>query len=219
LAPPKTKVFALGPERRLFFASMFVEITLLLIGGLGNLAWDVTGRRVSARSRRQTRLARRRASLPLPAADEGAADPFEEIVAVAPVDFVERTRLTVEELDRVVDHFDLILLRAEAAESLLSDIVFIGAEAPRDRGRGLLSEWLDAVDGLSEDARARLDDLGLPDAILREGLGRELQRSHWPNSATAKEHLEATADEFEVAVGLLLGFLRTLGQASSDPYR
>lgn len=198
---------------------MFVEITLLLIGGLGNLAWDLTGRRVYARSRRQSRHARRRDSLPLPAADEGAADPFEQIAAVAPVEFVERTRLTVEELDRVVDHFDLILLRAEAAESLLSDIVYIGAEAPRERGRVLVSEWIDAVDSLSEDTRARLDDLGLPDAPLRESLARELHRSHWPHSATAKQHLEATAVEFEAAVGLLLGFLRVLAQASSDPYR
>lgn len=198
---------------------MIVEITLLILGGLGNLAWDLTGRRVSARSRRQTRLARRRDSLPLPAADESASDPFVDIAAVAPAVFVEHTRVIVEELDRVVDHFDLVLLRAEAAESLISDIVYIGGEAPRDRGRELLKVWLDAVDALPGDTLERLCDLGLPEPSVREIQARELQRSHWPNAATSKELLDATASDFEAAVGLLVGFLRTLGQASGDPYR
>jgi hypothetical protein len=198
---------------------MIVEVTLLLLGGLGNLAWDLTGRRVSARSRRQTRLARRRESLPLPAADESASDPFEGIAHVAPEPFIEQTRATVEELDRVVDHFDLVLLRAKAAESLISDIVWIGAEGPRDRGRELLRGWLDVVGNLPGDAFERLRDLGLPDVAIHAGLDRELQRSHWPNCTSSTELLDATANEFEAAVGLLVGFLRALGQASGDPYR
>lgn len=198
---------------------MIVEITLLLLGGLGNLAWDLTGRRVSARARRQNRLARRRDSLPLPAADESAADPFAGIAAVAPPAFVEHTRVTVEELDRVVDHFDLVLLRAQAAESLISDIVYIGGEAPRERGRELLQRWLEAVDALPGESLDRLRDLGLPDLSLREIQAREHQRSHWPNAATSTELLEATAGDFEAAIGLLVGFLRALGQGSGDPYR
>jgi len=198
---------------------MIVEITLLILGGLGNLAWDLTGRRVSARSRRQTRLARRRESLPLPAADESATDPFAGVVVVAPPAFLELTRVTVEELDRVVDHFDLVLLRAEAAESLISDIVFIGGEAPRERGRELLRSWLASVDGLAPDTLEHLRMLGLPDLALHDALQRELERSHWPNAATSTELLEATATELEAAVGLLLGFLRTLGQGNGDPYR
>ena len=113
---------------------MIVEVTLLILGGLGNLAWDLTGRRLSARSRRQSRHARRRDSLPLPAADETASDPFERIVAAAPEAFVEQTRVTVEELDRVVDHFDLIMLRAKAAESLI-----LGHRL--DWGRGAARAW------------------------------------------------------------------------------
>lgn len=200
---------------------MIVEITLLLIGGLGNLAWDVTGRRVSARSRRQSRLARRRDSLPLPAADETARDPFAEghVQAVAPPSFVEHTRVIVEELDRVVDHFDLVLLRAQAADSLISDIVYIGAEAPRERGRELLRTWLEGTASLPADTLERLRDLGLPDAALHAALEREHQRSYWPNAATSTELLDATAIDFEAAVGLLVGFLRTLGQLSCDPYR
>lgn len=198
---------------------MIVEITLLMLGGLGNLAWDLTGRRVSARSRRQTRLARRRDSVPLPAADESATDPFANIAVVAPPDFLEHTRVIVEELDRVVDHFDLVVLRAKAAESLISDIVFIGGEAPRSRGRELLRDWLAAVDQLPAQTLEHLQTIGLPDAALREALQRELQRSYWPNAATSTELLEATANEFEGAVGLLAGFLRTLGQGSGDPYR
>jgi hypothetical protein len=198
---------------------MIIEITLLIVGGLGNLAWDLTGRRVSARSRRQARHARRRESLPLPAADESATDPFAGIAVVAPKDFVEHTRVIVEELDRVVDHFDLVLLRAEAAQSLISDIVYIGGEAPRERGRGLLRVWLAAVDDLPADTLERLRELGLPDLALRDALTRELQRTHWPNAASSTELLDGTAIDFEAAVGLLVGFLRALGQHSGDPYR
>lgn len=198
---------------------MIVELTLLILGGLGNLAWDLTGRRVSARSRRQTRLARRRESLPLPAADESATDPFAGIAIVAPPAFLEHTRVTVEELDRVVDHFDLVLLRAEAAESLISDVVFIGSEAPRERGRELLRNWLAAVDELAPDTLEHLRMLGLPDDALREALAREHQRSYWPNAATSTELLDATANEFEATIALLVGFLRALGQSNGNPYR
>ncbi len=202
-----------------FVRAMIVEITLLLVGGLGNLAWDLTGRRVSARARRQTRHARRRESLPLPAADEGARDPFERIAAVAPEDFVAHTRVIVEELDRVVDHFDLVLLRAEAAETLISDIVYIGAEAPRERGRELLRTWLARVAELPEGTRERLRDLGLPDAALRELLRREQERSYWPNVGESKQLLDETAHALEAAVGQLVTFLRVLREAGGDPYR
>lgn len=208
-----------APSWGYFAAGMIVEITLLIVGGLGNLAWDLTGRRVSARARRQTRHARRRETLPLPAADESATDPFAGIAVIAPPAFVEHTRVTVEELDRVVDHFDLVLLRAEAAQSLISDIVYIGGEAPRERGRELLRSWIEAVDRLPADMLEHLRLLGLPDLGLRDALTREHQRSYWPNAASSTELLEATATEFEAAVGLLVGFLRTLGQHGRDPYR
>lgn len=206
-----------------------VEITLLVAAGLGNLAWDVTGRRVSARARRRSRRARRRESLPLPAADDSAADPFATVIGVAPGPFVERTRVTVEELDRVVDHFDLVLLRARAGESLIGDIVYVGAEGPRERGRELLRTWLEDVAALPVDLVDRLRDLGLPDQPLdaaltreyeRDGtLTREHQREHWPSTATTSVVLEATAKDFESAVIMLVAFLRTLTQVSGDPYR
>jgi hypothetical protein len=198
---------------------MIVEITLLLAAGLGNLAWDLTGRRVSARARRRARRDRRRESLPLPAPDDHARDPFERIAHLAPERFVELTRTTVEELDRVVDHFDLVLLRAEAGESLVGDIVYIGAEAPRERGRELLDAWLGEVAALPGDLCERLRDLGLPDRNLAKSLERERARSYWPNAATSHELLRATASDFEGAVVLLVGFLRTLTATSPDPYR
>jgi hypothetical protein len=198
---------------------MIVEITLLLAAGLGNLAWDLTGRRVQARSRRRSRRARRRESLPLPAADESAADPFAAVVGVAPDTFVELTRVTVEELDRVVDHFDLVLLRGEAGESMIGDIVYIGADVPRERGRELLRTWLEHVAALPPDVAERLRDLGLPDQPLDVALTREHQRSYFPNAATSTDLLEATAKEFESAVVMLVAFLRTLTQVGGDPYR
>lgn len=198
---------------------MIVEITLLIAAGLGNLAWDITGRRFSARARRRARHERRRASLPMPAADERASDPFAHVEAVAPPHFVELTRTTAEELDRVVDHFDLVLLRAEAGESLVGDIVYIGAEAPRERGRELLERWLSEVASLPGDVAERLRDLGLPDRALAEQLERERARCRLPQAATSHDLLGATAGELEGAVVSLVAFLRALTAATADPYR
>jgi hypothetical protein len=197
---------------------MIVEITLLLASGLGNLAWDVTGRRVRARQRRQARRERRRVNLPTLGTDEHARDPFNLVGALAPSEFIEVTRTTVEELDRVVDHFDLVVLRAEAGESLLRDVVFIGAERPRDRGRELMEAWLTAVARLPADASERLRDLGLPDRALQEAVERDRVRRQFPWT-NSHEILEATAAEFESVVVALIGFLRALMAATGDPYR
>ncbi|MFV8752399.1 hypothetical protein ACNOYE_17780 [Nannocystaceae bacterium ST9] len=198
---------------------MILEITLLIAAGLGNFAWDVTGRRVSARMRRRARRARRTCALPLPAAGEHAEDPLVELHGVAPAGFVELTCRTAEELDRVADHFDLVLLRAAAAESLLSDVVYVGAQTPRARGKESLDAWLAAVDDLPPGLADRLRECGLPDQALRELLLRERERGLWPHADTASDVLEQTAGEFEHAFALLGSFLRTLGEARRDPYR
>jgi hypothetical protein len=198
---------------------MIVEITLLIASGIGNLAWDVTGRRVRARQRRRARRERRRVSLPAPGTDEHASDPFEAIAANAPAEFIELTRTIVEELDRVVDHFDLVVLRAEAGESLVGDVVYIGAERPRERGRELIEAWLAGAARLSVDVVERLRDLGLPDRALQDAAERERARCQWPNAATSRDLLDATAVEFEAAVLALVGFLHALTAATSDPYR
>jgi hypothetical protein len=197
---------------------MMVEIVLLLASGLGNLAWDVTGRRVRARSRRRERRERRRVSLPAPGTDEHARDPFQLVGAQAPSEFIEVTRRTVEELDRIVDHFDLVVLRAEAGESLMRDVVFIGAERPRDRGRELIEEWLNAVARLPADASERLRDLGLPDRVLQEAVERDRVRRQFPWT-NSHEILEATATDLEGVVVALIAFLRALMAATGDPYR
>lgn len=157
----------------------------------------------------------------MPAADEGARDSFTELVGLAhaPAAFIEHTRTTAEELDRVVDHFDLVLLRAEAGESLALDIVYIGATAPRERGRELLGAWLSSAAELPVEIASRLRDLGLPDRLLAEALERERTRSHWPHADTASEVLTATAADFEAAFVALVAFLRTLTVAGRDPYR
>lgn len=200
---------------------MFVELTLLLTAAVGNVAWDLTGRRVSARARRRARRERRREHLPLPAPDEGAHDPFGELVRLthAPREFIEHTRVTAEELDRVVDHFDLVLLRAEAGESLAVDIVYIGSTQPRERGLELLETWLSAAAELPVEVAERLRDLGLPDRTLSEICERERTRSRWPSADSRSDLIMATAADFEATFLALVGFLRSLTVASADPYR
>lgn len=197
---------------------MIIEFTLLLAAGLGNVAWDVTGRRVSARARRRARHARRRCDLPLPAAGEQAEDPLVELEGLAPVSFLELTRRCAEELDRVVDHFDLVILRAEAAERLVEDVVYVGAQAPRARGKEVLDAWLVAVDGLAPTLLERLRDLGLPDLAVRELLDHERWRTT-VSRADKSELLEQTAAEFERAFVLLGTFLRSVGEVRHNPYR
>lgn len=197
---------------------MIVEITLMLASRLGNLAWDVTGRRVRARQRRRERRERRRVSLPALATDEHARDPLARVGGYAPSEFIEITRRTVEELDRVVDHFDLVVLRAEAGDTMLREVVFIGSERPRERGRALIEAWLNAVAGLPADTSERLRDLGLPDRALHEAIERERARCQfpWPDS---HEILDATAVELENVVVALIAFLRALMAATEHPYR
>ncbi|NVB40273.1 hypothetical protein G6O69_20695 [Pseudenhygromyxa sp. WMMC2535] len=198
---------------------MLLEITLLVAAGLGNLAWDVTGRRISARARRRERRARRSDSLPLPGPGEQPADPLAGVAGVAPEAFVDKTRVILEELDRVVDHFDLILLRAEAGESLVGDIVYVGAEGPRERGRELIEGWLAEVAELPAAQRERLDALGMPVASLEAMLAGERERCLWPHAGSSSKLLEATARDFERAVMLLVGFLGALVRAPGSPYR
>ena len=157
----------------------------------------------------------------MPAADEGARDSFTELVGLAhaPAAFIEHTRTTAEELDRVVDHFDLVLLRAEAGESLAVDIVYIGSSQPRERGLELLEAWLSAAAELPVEVAERLRDLGLPDRILLEICERERTRSRWPSADCRSDLLMATAADFEATFLALVGFLRSLTVASADPYR
>jgi hypothetical protein len=198
---------------------MIIEITLLVAAGLGNFAWDVTGRRFTARMRRRARRAKRTSALALPAGSEPTDDPFAGLHDLAPAEFVELTLRTAEELDRVADHFDLVVLRAEASESLVGDIVYVGAQVPRARGKETLDAWLAAVDTLPPGVADHLRELGLPDQALRELLLRERERSLWPHADTASDVLEQTAGEFERAFALLGGFLRLLGEVRRDPYR
>ncbi len=198
---------------------MIVEITLLIAASVGNLAWDVTGRRLNARSRRKQRRARRPLALPMLVTDEGDDDPFRQLAHVAPPEFLELTLRTVEELDRVVDHFDLVLLRAEAGESLVGDIVYVGARAPRERGKELLDAWLAAVEQLPAGVVEQLREVGLPDQTLRELLQAERERGLWPHADTASDLLEKTANELERAVLVLIGFFRALREITRDPYR
>lgn len=196
---------------------MIIELTLLLAAGLGNAAWDVTGRRVSARARRRARRARRSAQLPAGIEAEGP-ESLRALDGLAPLDFLELTLRSAEELDSVVDHFDLVLLRAEAAERLVEDIVYVGAQAPRARGHEVIAAWLAAVDALEPGLVERLRELGLPDRALRE----LVQRERWhagPDIDKRVDALTRSAGEFEAAHVLLGTFLRTLSSSRHGPYR
>jgi hypothetical protein len=197
---------------------MIIEITLLIAAGLGNFAWDVTGRRVTARMRRRARHARRSGALPLPSAEQ-VDEALAGLDDLAPAEFIELTRRTAEELDRVADHFDLVILRAEAAESLVGDVVYVGAQIPRARGKESLDAWLAAVDALPVGVAEHLRRAGLPDQAVRELLLHERERSLLPHAETSSEVLEQTAGEFERAFALLGTFLRMLGEVRRDPYR
>lgn len=196
---------------------MIIELTFLLAAGLGNAAWDVTGRRVSARARRRARRARRSGQLPSGIESEGPAS-LRALEGLAPLEFLELTLRSAEELDSVVDHFDLVLLRAEAAERLVEDIVYVGAHAPRMRGHEVIAAWLAAVDALEVGVANRLRELGLPDRALRELVLRE--RWHAGIDIDKRvDPLARSAGEFEAAHVLLVSFLRTLAVSRHGPYR
>ena len=104
--------------------TMIVEVTLLIASGLGNLAWDITGRRVRARQRRRERRARRRVSLPAPATDDQARDPFEFVGAnlATQVENLDAARSTLLDVDvaEEMTRFSSAQVLQQAATAMLA---------------------------------------------------------------------------------------------------
>ena len=139
--------------------------------------------------------------------------------ALMPRELLELTTRTAALLDGVVDDFDLVLLRAQAGEALVRDIVFVGAARPRQRARELLEGWLDAIGQLDEPQRQRLREQGLPDTFIEGLLAREDERLEARLADLDSRALRDTATELDRAVVMLEQFIVGSVQDSSHPYR
>ena len=193
---------------------VFVILAFAVIGFTVNFFWDLTVRRkqaaLLAASRRE---ARPRALPPEPDRHER-----ERRVPDARLrDFIDLTRRSFVELDQLINHFDLLLLRAKARARI--GVVTIRSEQPRAQAMALLDRWLAAWADVDEQTREQLRTIALGPEPVAEVLARERQRNHWEFRRDSAPVLFETITDLDRAVIQMQGVVRALEARDDDPYR
>ncbi|MCA9698997.1 MAG: hypothetical protein KC431_15840 [Myxococcales bacterium] len=199
---------------------VFAILAFLLVGFAVNFVWDRTARRGKALAMRTARREARPRALPAaPSPDaEGqgarARDP-------ALQRFIELCRRTFTELDTLIDHFDLVLLRAHARARY--GVATVHAEEPRRRGCALLATWLEQSAAFYADSERepvrRLLELALGPQTIAEVLAREQQRASWEFRADTAPVVQDTITDLDRTVIHLQQIVRILESGDGDPYR
>lgn len=193
---------------------IFVYMAVLLIGFSLNFGWDRLVRRRRARELGgQRREARPRALPPALAEDEHTRRlPDPKLRA-----FVSLTRATFTELDTLIDHFDLLLLRAR--DRARFGVVSVHADAPRRRVRGLLEGWLVAWAAVDVGTREQLESFALGPETVVEVTQRERQRTSVEFRRDTAPVLNETITDLDRAVIHMQGIVGLLEAEVEDPYR
>lgn len=193
---------------------VFVILAFALIGFTVNFFWDRTVRRRQAAALAAARRKARPRALP-PALDEQER---ERRVPDAKLRFfIDLTRQTFIELDQLINHFDLLMLRSQDRARI--GVVTIRSESPRAQARTLLERWLDAWVDVDRDTREHLCSLALGPEPVAEVLGREQLRSSWEFRRDSAEVLADTITDLDRAVIQMQGVVRALESGDHDPYR
>jgi hypothetical protein len=193
---------------------VFVILAFAVIGFTVNFFWDRTVRRrhaaLLAASRREAR----------PRALPPELDPHERERRVPDPrlrGFIELTRRTFIELDELINHFDLLLLRARARARI--GVVTIHSEQPRARAMTLLEEWLAAWAEVDEETVEQLRSVALGPEPVAEVLAREHVRITWEFRRDAADVLDDTITDLDRAVIRMQGVVRALERSDDNPYR
>ena len=193
---------------------VFVYIAILIVGFTLNFAWDHTVRRRKAHALTRSRREARPRALP-PALDEDERD--RRIPSPQLRTFVERTRRSFIELDALIDHFDLLLLRAR--DRARFGVVTIQADAPRQSAMDLLAGWLESWADVDDETRARLASYALGPDPVAEVLQRIHGLSQYEFRRDTAAGLEATITDLDRAVIHMQGIVGLLEANDDDPYR
>ncbi|MFO7567960.1 MAG: hypothetical protein R6X02_35290 [Enhygromyxa sp.] len=193
---------------------VFVILGFALVGFTLNFFWDRTVRRrqaaLLAASRREAR----------PRALPPQLDPDERERRVPDPKlrgFIDLTRRTFVELDELINHFDLLLLRSRDRARI--GVVTIRSEQPRARAMELLERWLGAWSEVDEQTREHLGSLALGPEPVAEVLARERLRASWEFRRDSADVLDQTITDLDRAVIQMQGVVRALERGDDDPYR
>lgn len=193
---------------------VLVYIALLVVGLSFNFIWDVLVRSRKARELGgQRREARPRALPPAPDDDELAR----RLPDAGLRGFIGLTRETFAELDRLIDHFDLLLLRAR--DRARYGLVSVKAELPRQTAVALLERWLGAWSEVDEDTREELGQVALGPGKVAEVLHRERERMRFEFGQDTAPVLDETIRNLDLAVIHMQGIVALLEARDDDPYR
>lgn len=193
---------------------IFVILAFALIGFTVNFFYDRTVRRRQAALLAASRREARPRALP-PALDEQERE--RRVPDVKLRGFIDLTRQTFVELDQLINHFDLLLLRSQARARI--GVVTIRSEAPRAQAQALLERWLAAWADVDEDTREHLRTLALGPEPVAEVLAREHQRNLFEFRRDSAQMLFDTITDLDRAVIQMQGVVRALETSDDDPYR
>jgi hypothetical protein len=189
-------------------------MAFMAVGYTINFAWDSTVRR---RQAREVALLRRRAR---PRALPAALDEDEHrrrIPSEAVREFVALTRGSFDELDQLIDKFDLLQLRAR--DQARFGVVTIQSEQRRARAMALLEGWLAAWAKVDDQTQAQLRGLALGPETVEDVVARERERVTWEFRRDTERGLSETITDLDRAVIHMQGVVAQLEREVDDPYR
>jgi hypothetical protein len=193
---------------------VLVILGFALIGFTLNFFWDRTVRRKQAALMAAARREARPRALP-PALDEHERE--RRVPDAKLRNFIDLTRKTFDLLDRLINHFDLLLLRSQDRARI--GVVTIRSEVPRAEAQQLIERWLEAWAMVDDDTREHLRSVALgPDPVV-EVLERERERNRWEFRRDSADVLFETITDLDRAVIQMQGVVRALESGDDDPYR
>jgi hypothetical protein len=193
---------------------LFVYLAVLVVGFSVNFAWDRTVRRRLAKELADSRRVARPRALPVALDDEERARRLPEPRLRG---FVELSRATFLELDALINHFDLLLLRSR--DRARYGLVSVDAEQPRADALQLLERWINGWRDVDEQTRERLLGVALgPEAVVAV-VARERERLQYEFRRDTEPVLVETITDLDRAVIHMQGVVGLLEAADDDPYR
>lgn len=193
---------------------VFVILGFALIGFTLNFFWDRTVRRKQAALMAAARREARPRALP-PALDEHERE--RRVPDAKLRNFIDLTRKTFDLLDRLINHFDLLLLRSQDRARI--GVVTIRSEVPRAEAQQLIERWLEAWAMVDDDTREHLRSVALGPEPVFEVLERERERNRWEFRRDSADVLFETITDLDRAVIQMQGVVRALESGDDDPYR
>lgn len=189
-------------------------LAFLVVGTVINFAWDHTVRRRLAREQAVLRRQARPRALPTPLDEE---ERRRRLPDPQLREFVDLTRASFVELDRLIDSFDLLQLRARDRGRF--GVVTVESERGRARAMALLERWLAAWTKVDARTELELRTLALGPESITAVVSRERERMAWEFRRDTERVLIDTITDLDRAVIHMQGVVAQLEREVDDPYR